>query len=118
MSNWPTTIAELLYGCKAVTGGDATFTWVPADFLEAREINAWQQMPLWIPPLEGYEGFHRVNITKAIEAGLWSRPLADIVTATLAWYHAWPQDRPFPWRGGVEAEREAQVLAEWHDSDT
>ena len=24
--NWPTTIAELLYGCKAVTGGDATFT--------------------------------------------------------------------------------------------
>ncbi len=114
--NWPTTIAELLYGCKAVTGGDARFTWVPADFLEARDINAWQQMPLWIPPREGYEGFHRVNITKAIEAGLWSRPLADIVTATLAWYHAWPQDKPFPWRGGVEAEKEAAVVAEWHKS--
>ncbi len=26
----PTTIAELLYDCKAWTGGDATFTWVPA----------------------------------------------------------------------------------------
>ncbi len=116
--NWPTTIAELLYGCKAVTGGDARFTWVPADFLEARDIKAWQQMPVWIPPREGYEGFHRVNITKAIEAGLRSRPLADIVTATLAWYHAWPQDKPFPWRGGLETEREreAQVLAEWHES--
>ena len=116
--NWPTTIAELLYGCKAVTGGDATFTWVPADFLEARDIKAWQQMPVWIPPREGYEGFHRVNITKAIEAGLRSRPLADIVTATLAWYHGWPQDKPFPWRGGLETEREreAQVLAEWHES--
>jgi 2'-hydroxyisoflavone reductase len=114
--NWPTTIAELLYGCKAVTGGDASFTWVPADFLEERGVNAWQEMPVWIPPREGYEGFHRVNITKAIEAGLRSRPLADTVTATLAWYHEWSSDTPFPWRGGLKAQREAQVLSEWHES--
>ena len=34
--NAPTNMAELLYGCKAVTGGDARFTWVNADFLTER----------------------------------------------------------------------------------
>jgi len=115
--NSPTTIAELLYGCKAVTGGDATFTWVPADFLAERDVNPWSEMPVWVPPQDGMEGFHTVNVNKAIAAGLRSRPLAETVTATLEWYHAWPGDRPFPWRGGLEAEREAQVLAEWHGRD-
>ncbi len=112
--NSPTTIAELLYGCKAVTGGDATFTWVPAEFLVERGVNAWAEMPVWVPPQEGMEGFHTIDSGKAIAAGLRSRPLADTVSATLRWYHAWPKDRPFPWRGSLEAEREAQVLAEWH----
>ncbi len=113
--NWPTNIAELLYGCKAVTGGDATFTWIPAEFLQERGVNAWAEMPVWIPPQKGYEGFHRVDVSKAIAAGLRSRPLADTVRATLDWYHAWPAETPFPWRGSLEAKREAEVLAEWHN---
>ena len=112
--NAPTNMAEMLYGCKAVTGGDARFTWVDADFLSGQGIQPWSDMPVWIPPREGYEGFHRANIDKAIRAGLRSRPLADTVRDTLAWYHAWPPDTPFPWRGGITAEREAEVLAAWH----
>jgi len=115
--NSPTTIAELLYGCKAVTGGDARFTWVPAEFLAERGVNPWAEMPVWVPPQKGMEGFHTVNIGKAIAAGLQSRPLADTVTATLGWYHGWPRNRPFPWRGCLEAEREAEVLAEWHSRE-
>ncbi|MHC5007450.1 MAG: NAD-dependent epimerase/dehydratase family protein [Planctomycetota bacterium] len=112
--NTPTNMAEMLYGCKAVTGGDARFTWVNADFLGEQGIQPWSDMPVWIPPREGYEGFHRVNIDKAIKAGLLSRPLAETVRDTLTWYHAWPLDTPFPWRGGITAEREAEVLAAWH----
>ncbi len=56
--NSPTTIAELLYGCKAVTGGDATFTWVPAKFLKAQDIKPWSEMPVWVPPQDGMEGPH------------------------------------------------------------
>jgi 2'-hydroxyisoflavone reductase len=110
----PTNMAELLYGCKAVTGVDARFTWVDADFLSEQGVQPWSDMPVWIPPREGYEGFHRVNIDKAIKAGLRFRPLAETVRDTLEWYHAWPADRPFPWRGGISAEREAEVLAAWH----
>ena len=111
--NTPTNMAEMLYGCKAVTGGDATFTWVDADFLSAQGVQPWSDMPVWIPPREGYEGAHRVNIDKAIRAGLRSRPLAETVRDTLAWYHAWPPDTPFPWRGGISAAREAEALAAW-----
>ena len=71
-------------------------------------------MPVWIPPTDEYEGFHRISIDRAIAAGLRSRPLADTVQATLDWYHAWPADKPFKWRGGMEPLREAEVLEAWH----
>ncbi len=116
--NHPTTVAELLYGCKAVSGGDASFTWVDADFLETHNVHGWSDLPVWIPPRAGYEGFHRVNIQKAIAAGLTSRPLAETVRDTLAWYHAWPAEKPFPWRGGMKAEREREVLDAWHARDS
>ena len=115
--NHPTNIAELLYGCKAVSGGDATFTWVDADFLEKHGVQGWSDLPVWIPPRAGYEGFHRVNIQKAIAAGLTARPLAETVRDTLEWFHAWPAERPFPWRGGMEPEREREVLEAWHARD-
>lgn len=115
--NTPTSIGEVLYGCKAVTGGDARFTWVPADFLEAQGVQGWSHMPLWIPPVGDYAGFHRVSIARAIAAGLTSRPLADTVRDTLAWFDAWPKDKPFPWRGGIEPAQEEAVLHAWHTRD-
>jgi len=123
--NWPTNIAELLYGCKAVTGGSATFTWVDADFLAERGINPWTDMPVWIPPRDEYLGFHRVNIDRAVDAGLRSRPLADTVSATLAWYHGRPDDKPFRWVGGIATQdhsavdlaREKALLDDWHSRE-
>ncbi len=112
--NGGTNIAELLYGCKAVTGGDARFTWVDADFLSDRNVQGWSDLPVWIPPTGDYEGFHRISCRKAIEAGLRTRPLAETVSATLKWYHEWPAEKQFPWRGGLTAEREAELLAAWH----
>ncbi|MCA9295900.1 MAG: NAD-dependent epimerase/dehydratase family protein, partial [Phycisphaerales bacterium] len=72
-------IAELIYACKAVDGQDATFTWVDADFLAEHEVAPWMQMTVWIPPRDGYEGFHLGSIEKAKKAGLTFRPLAEII---------------------------------------
>ena len=88
-----------------------------ADFLEKHGVQEWSHLPVWISPRAGYEGFHRVNIQKAIAAGLTSRPLAETVRDTLEWFHAWPAERPFPWRGGMEPEREREVLGAWHARD-
>lgn len=112
--NTPTTVAELLYGCKAVTGGDATFTWVDADFLAAHEVAAWTQLTVWIPPQDEYAGFHRINIDRAIAAGLTSRPLAQIVRDTIEWWKSLPASRRQNPRAGLGPEREATVLAAWH----
>lgn len=113
----PTTMAELLYGCKAVIGGDVTFTWVPADFLLARELRPWSDLPVWVPATGESAGLHRVDCSKAIAAGLRTRPLAETVRATLDWYHAWPADKPFRWGGGLSPEREAEVLTAWHEHE-
>ncbi len=119
----PTNIAEVLYGCKAVCGSDAQFTWADADFLAANQVGGWMQMPLWIPPREGYEGFHRVDCSRAIKAGLTFRPLAETVSANLAWhretrpaeYEFGVQDARGRMRPGLSAEREKAVLAAWHE---
>ncbi|MCP3903786.1 MAG: NAD-dependent epimerase/dehydratase family protein [Planctomycetes bacterium] len=110
----PTNIAEMLYGCKAVAGPTATFTWCDADFLTEQGVQGWSHVPVWVPPRGESGGMHRISVAKAVAAGLTSRSLADTVRATLDWYHAWPADTPFRWRGGVSAEREAEVLAAWH----
>ncbi|MEE8175323.1 MAG: NAD-dependent epimerase/dehydratase family protein, partial [Gemmatimonadota bacterium] len=57
----PMTIGEMLYGIHGVTSGDATFTWVDADFLAEHDVRPWMDMTVWIPPREGFEGFARVE---------------------------------------------------------
>lgn len=108
----PTNIAQLLYGCKAVTGGDASFTWVDADFLVEQNVSGWSDMPVWVPPRDEYAGFHRVSITNAVAAGLTARPLAETVSATLAWYDSLGPDPSLKW--AMTPQREQQVLAAWH----
>lgn len=110
----PTTIAEMLYGIKAVTTSDAKFTWVPADFLAEKEVRAWSEMPVWVPPTGRTYGFMRVNCQKAYAAGLTFRPLADTAKDTLMWYHSRPAAEQEKARAGLAPEKEKAVLAAWH----
>lgn len=112
----PTTIAEMLYGIKAVTTSGARFTWIPADFLGANQVRAWSDMPVWVPPAGRTAGFARVICAKAYAAGLTFRPLADTAAATLQWYRARPTAEQEKARAGLAPDREAAVLAAWHAS--
>ncbi len=133
--DYPTTVAEMLYGCKAVTGGDARFTWAPADFLEANGVQGWLHMPVWVPPVGDYAGFARIDCGKAIKEGMTFRPLAEIVRGTLDWWATLSDQRrarlapdtDFPAEGeqdaevhrrsrqaGLTASREREVLDAWH----
>lgn len=103
------TLGELLEVSKRVSRSDARFRWAGVDFLEQNEVRAWSDMPLWVPDTGEYAGFSRVDVSKAIEAGLTFRPLEETVKDTLAWAQTRPLDHQ--WRAGLTAEREAQVLA-------
>ncbi len=110
----PTTIAEMLYGIKAVTTSDAQFTWVPAEFLAEKQVRAWSDMPVWVPPTGRTAGFARVICKKAYDAGLTFRPLADTAKDTLTWYHSRPAAEQEKARAGLAPEKEKNVLADWH----
>jgi 2'-hydroxyisoflavone reductase len=98
--------AELLETCRTVTSSDATITWVSPEFLVEQEVGEWMELPLWLvdPALEYAD---RVDVRRALDAGLRFRPLADTVRDTLA-------DAEISEGVGLRPEREAELLAAWH----
>jgi 2'-hydroxyisoflavone reductase len=112
----PLTLAEMLYGIKAVTTAGAQFTWVPASFLEEQKVAPWSDMPVWIPPAGEYAGFGSRSIKRAVAAGLTFRPLADTAKATLEYHESRDAERKSKMRAGLAAAREAEVLAAWKAS--
>ncbi len=113
----PMTIGEMLHGIRGVTNGDATFTWVDADFLAEHDVRPWMDMTVWVPPRVGFEGFARVECGRAIAEGLTFRPLAETARDTLEWFQTLPEERRSRTRAGLPAEREADVLAAWHSRE-
>ena len=110
------TMKKFLEETKKGVGGDAKLTWVPADFLEKKEIRAWSDMPVWVPSRGGEEGFTQISCKKAISAGLTFRPPSDTAKDTLAWFRTLPEDRRGKLGAGLAADKEAEVLAAWHAS--
>lgn len=105
------TMGEVLETSRTVSGSNAEFEWVPEDFLLERNVAPWMELPLWVPATEEFEGFHRVNVDRAIAAGLTFRPLADTVRDTLAWDAQQPPDREL--KAGMDQKRETELLQEW-----
>ena len=110
----PRPLAELLYGIRAVTTAETTFTWVNYDFLTDIGIRPYSDMPVWMPPTEGRQGFARFDLSPEVAAGLTFRPLAVSARDTLEYHFSRPPERQAQLRAGITAEREAEVLAAWH----
>jgi 2'-hydroxyisoflavone reductase len=113
----PLTMAEMLYGIKAVTTAGAQFTWVAADFLAEQKINGWRHMTVWVASAPKNAGFSRRDVSKAVAAGLTFRPLAVTAKETLDWNKTRPPEQLKSLSegavGGISREREAEVLAAW-----
>ncbi|KRB02629.1 NAD-dependent epimerase/dehydratase family protein [Lysobacter sp. Root690] len=110
------TLGALLSECQRAAKAKSSVTWVPADFLEAQKVSAWQDMPAWIPARGEYAGFGRTSVAKARAAGLQQRPLRETVSATLDWWRGLPEERRAKPKAGIAATREAEVLKAWHES--
>jgi 2'-hydroxyisoflavone reductase len=100
------TMRELVETCRAVSGSDATFTWVADEFLLERDVGEWMELPLWIAGPE-YRHLLDVDVSRAVAAGLTFRPLEQTVAGTLA-------DARLTGDAGLAPEREEQLLTEWH----
>ena len=102
----PVPMAALLAGVAAGVGNaEPELTWVDADFLEAREVAPWAgegSLPLWLPRPE-YDGMLAHDPGPAVAAGLRLRPVEETAPGCL--------DSVVT---AMTAEREAELLAEWH----
>jgi 2'-hydroxyisoflavone reductase len=106
----------MLKGIVSATHSDARLTWVPAKFLDAEKVEAWSDMPVWVPGDSDSAGFARRSNAKAVAAGLVFRPLSETVTDTLEWFRQQTAERQAALKSGLSPERERHVLADWHAS--
>lgn len=98
--------AELLETCRDVSASDASTTWVTDAFLLEEGVGEWMELPLWLadPALAAAD---KVDVGRALAAGLTFRPLAETVKGTL--------ELATTVEGvGLTTEREAALLAAWH----
>jgi 2'-hydroxyisoflavone reductase len=109
-------IAEMLYGIRAITSSEISFTWVDAEFLARNSVEPWSEMTVWMPPVDEYAGFALVSVDRARAAGLEYRPLADTARDTLDWWSSLDDERRAAPRAGLDSDKERDVLRAWHAS--
>ena len=106
-------MAEMLYGIRAVVNGKVSFTWVGQEFLAENEVAPWREMTAWMPSGGEYDGFSSFDNSKAVSAGLTYRPLAQTARDTLDWWHTLPEERKHNLKAGLAPDKEKEVLKKW-----
>jgi len=104
----------LLDACSAEAGSraitPARVARVSEQFLIASQVQPWTELPLWLPSDDdGYRGFSRVDLDRAIATGLRTRPLRDTIAAVMD-EGVPPADDPRR-AGRLTRERERELLA-------
>lgn len=106
----PTTLKHVVEVSKQVSGSDANFVAAPSEWLMAKELGPWMEMPLWIPTKED-QALMQISIERGKAKGLKFRPLAETIRDTYTWYDEIKGDEK-QWGAGLKAEKEASLLAD------
>jgi 2'-hydroxyisoflavone reductase len=103
------TRADVLVAATRASGADTRVTWADGPWLDAElGEDRDRAFPMWDPQ---ERGFHRYDSSRAVAAGLSTRPLADTVRDTIAWDADRGEEAE---RGcGLEPIRESELIAAW-----
>jgi 2'-hydroxyisoflavone reductase len=105
------TFGGLLETCRLVAASEARFTWVSEEFLTAQGLRPFDDLPLWVPA--AWRGFHAVDTSRAMAAGLTLRPLAYSVRSVLS--ERTVAAAPAPGAAArLTPQRESELLRHWH----
>lgn len=100
---------RLLETCRTVSGSDARFVWASRQFLEARGVQAWSDMPVWVPRGSDFAAAADADVSRAEEAGLTTRSSRSTVADTLAWFRE-TRDATAGLKAGLKPAREKALL--------
>ena len=104
------TMGALLDACALVAGTQPRWCWASAEQVERCSLQAWIDLPVWLPPVGEHAAFALADTRAAQAAGLTVRPLAQTIADTLAWYRSLPGDEQAFSKAGLSPERETQAL--------
>lgn len=106
------TMGSLIEASRDAAGEDAADPiWVDTDFL--REHDATDKCPLWAPADGNTRGLHRVDTTRALDAGMTTRAVQETAADTLDWLREQPESRREDLSAGLSPEREDELLSAW-----
>jgi 2'-hydroxyisoflavone reductase len=112
------TMRSLLETCQTVAGcADTQLTWVDPATIEAAAIEAWTELPIWLPPDSPSIAMHAADVEHAHATGLRCRPIRETVNGTWQWLSARSGRaplRPDLDPTGLDSSRERAALAMWH----
>lgn len=107
----PYRLGETFTHIRDTVGRNANLVPVDVEFLEKHGVKGWTELPL----LQGESDAHmRVDVSKAVDAGLKFRPLEETAKDTLDFALSRGEDHP--WRNGLPADKEERVLTAWRES--
>lgn len=92
-------------------------TWVSEDFLAGHWKPDDLDLPPWSPMKGDSAGASLTGVKPALATGLRSRPLAETVRDTLAWFQTLPAERQAKLKAGLDPQKEADTLRAWHESN-
>ncbi|MBI2811242.1 MAG: NAD-dependent epimerase/dehydratase family protein [Candidatus Melainabacteria bacterium] len=100
---------DFLETSKSALRSDCQFVWIDEDTLEKEKVQPFADLPLWIPASSAdYAGFLEIDCSKAFDAGLHLRPIAQTVKHTVSWDN--DRDPTAPRAVGLSAEREWELV--------
>ena len=92
-------------------------TWVSEDFLAKQWKPDELDLPPWSPLKGDMAGASLTSVKQASNTGLHSRPLAETVRDTLAWFQTLPADRQAKLKAGLDPQKESDTLSAWHEAN-
>jgi 2'-hydroxyisoflavone reductase len=108
-------MGELLIDCTAVTATEVQATWVGADFLAGQDLDVFGALPIWSPSTGPRARVASVSGDRAFAKGLRNRPVRETARDLLSWWNTLPEERTRKLRAGLSVEKEAELLALWHE---
>lgn len=107
------TMGNMLADCQAVTATSVDPVWISEEFAYEQELIGGRRLPCWHPKSGASAAGGSFSGERARAAGFRNRPERETIRDLLAWWDTLPAERTGKVRAGLDAAREAEVIAAW-----
>ena len=109
------TMGKLLEDSQAITATSVTPFWISEDFAYEHGLIGGRSLPVWHPKTGESAAPGSFSGERARAAGFVSRPERETIRDLLSWWDTLPAERTEKIRAGIDADREAEVIAAWKE---